>query len=243
MAFEIELGEQVVTYSIRESKRARHLRFKIDPQNGLQVVVPAGTEVKGLDRLLRKRQGWILKHLGRIEAAKSNGAERQFITVEQLIFLGEPHELEVIATRYANRATVARQASTVRVRLKADVREASRSAEVRIALESWYRAQARQYIRERAASLAGAYGFQYGRITIRGQRTRWGSCSSKGNLNFNWRLMMAPPAAIDYVIIHELCHLREPNHSPAFWALVAKYCPDYEHWKRWLKDNNAQLYL
>ena len=84
-------------------------------------------------------------------------------------------------------------------------------------------------------------GVSYGRIAIRGQRTRWGSCSAKGNLNFNCLLMLCPEEVQDYVVIHELCHRKEMNHSPAFWAEVEKYCPDYRIHRKWLKDNGASL--
>ncbi len=84
-------------------------------------------------------------------------------------------------------------------------------------------------------------GVTYGRITVRNQRTRWGSCSSKGNLNFNCLLMLCPQEVMHYVIIHELCHLKELNHSKAFWALVEKHCPNYKQCKKWLKDEGAFL--
>ena len=80
-----------------------------------------------------------------------------------------------------------------------------------------------------------------GRITIREQKTRWGSCSRKANLNFNWKLIRAPQEALDYVVIHELCHLYEFNHSPRFWRLVASVQPDYAVWKTWLAQNGRQL--
>ena len=82
-----------------------------------------------------------------------------------------------------------------------------------------------------------------GRIAIRDQKSRWGSCSRKGNLNFNWKLIMAPPPALDYVVIHELCHLHEFNHSPRFWQLVAAQMPEYESWKKWLKQHGPELTL
>ena len=81
----------------------------------------------------------------------------------------------------------------------------------------------------------------YGRVTIREQKTRWGSCSSKRNLNFNWKLIQAPPEALDYVVIHELCHLREFNHSPRFWQLVQAQMPEYESWKKWLKQHGTEM--
>lgn len=84
-------------------------------------------------------------------------------------------------------------------------------------------------------------GVTYGRITIRNQRTRWGSCSSKGNLNFNCLLMLCPPKIRDYVVVHELCHRREMNHSARFWAEVEKILPDYKEKQKWLKENGGRL--
>jgi len=94
---------------------------------------------------------------------------------------------------------------------------------------------------ERVRFFARQMRIAYGRITIRSQRTRWGSCSPKGNLNFNCLLMLAPPEVQDYVVIHELCHRKEMNHSPQFWAEVEKVCPDYRTHRKWLKDNGATL--
>ena len=91
------------------------------------------------------------------------------------------------------------------------------------------------------AYYAPQIGVDYGRITIRCQRTRWGSCSAKGNLNFNCLLMLAPPEVLDSVVVHELCHRREMNHSPRFYALVLRVFPDYHRWDRWLKDNGPAL--
>lgn len=93
----------------------------------------------------------------------------------------------------------------------------------------------------RVRIFAGQMGVSVGRITICSQKTRWGSCSPKGNLNFNCLLMLAPEEVRDYVVIHELCHRKEMNHSAAFWAEVERYCPDYRVHRKWLKDNGASL--
>ena len=97
------------------------------------------------------------------------------------------------------------------------------------------------YIPERVKYYAPIVGVNYTRITIRNQKSRWGSCSSKGGLNFNCLLMLTPPEVIDYVVVHELCHRKEMNHSKAFWAEVEKVLPDYKSAKRWLKENGGEL--
>jgi predicted metal-dependent hydrolase len=88
---------------------------------------------------------------------------------------------------------------------------------------------------------AEALGVSYGRIEVRDQRTRWGSCSPRGTLSFNWRLALAPLEVLDYVVVHELCHLREANHSPRFWRLVAERRPDWREQRAWLRENGAEL--
>ena len=102
-------------------------------------------------------------------------------------------------------------------------------------------AQAKTDIPERVRRYAPLVGVTYGRITIRAQHTRWGSCSSQGNLNFNCLLMLAPPEVRDSVVVHELCHRKEMNHSPRFWAEVEKVDPDYKAHRKWLKDEGSKL--
>ena len=102
-------------------------------------------------------------------------------------------------------------------------------------------AKAAAVLPEKVGRFAGQMNLSYGRVSIRSQRTRWGSCSAKGNLSFNCLLMLCPEEVQDYVVIHELCHRREMNHSAAFWREVERYCPDYRIHRKWLKDNGAEL--
>lgn len=111
------------------------------------------------------------------------------------------------------------------------------------ALEKRYREAAREYITKRAGHWADLMGVTYSSIAIRSQKTRWGSCSSRGTLSFNWKLMLAPPPVLDYVIIHELCHLVHMNHSADFWKCVSIYMPDYKIKRQWLKNHGHELTL
>ena len=113
----------------------------------------------------------------------------------------------------------------------------------RNALTQRYIVAAKEYFPKRAAYFRQFTGGTYNRITIRDQKTRWGSCSAKGTLSFNWRLMLAPPAILDYVVVHELCHLTHMNHSAAFWQAVEAVYPDYRSARRWLKEHGQELVL
>ena len=113
----------------------------------------------------------------------------------------------------------------------------------RSALTRRYIDAAKEYFPERAAYFRQFTGGTYNRITIRDQKTRWGSCSARGTLSFNWRLMLAPPAILDYVVVHELCHLTHMDHSAAFWQAVEAVYPDYRSARKWLKEHGQELVL
>ena len=110
------------------------------------------------------------------------------------------------------------------------------------ALVKLYRQAAEEYFPQRVEYLLPYTGGRYTRITIRAQRTRWGSCTSEGALSFNWRLILAPPRVLDYVVVHELCHLTHMNHSKDFWNAVARVMPDYREQEKWLKENGRRLF-
>ena len=128
--------------------------------------------------------------------------------------------------------------------IQAQLRKCSAAAQVRPLTHQEHQAlteAARKWFTERTAHFAPVVGVTYGAITIRTQHTRWGSCSAKGNLNINCLLMLAPETVRDYVVVHELCHRKEMDHSKAFWAYVEQVLPDYKESRAWLKDNGAAL--
>lgn len=106
--------------------------------------------------------------------------------------------------------------------------------------DEWLRTEGVECFRRKIEEWSGKMGISHGRVTIRDQKTRWGSCSSKGNLNFSWRLLMMPEEIMDYVVVHELAHRREMNHSPRFWQIVGEYIPDYAVRKQWLRENGSR---
>lgn len=223
---ELRLGSQTVAYAIVRSDRARSIRLRITPHGLVEIVVPRQSRLPAARTVLEQHQAWILRHLEslRREQAAETG---------RLPYLGAEYPLAVERVD-GDRAMVALDPDVLRVCLPA-------GTDLRDVLESWYRMRARSVLGERVERWSASMAIPYRRLTVRDQRTRWGSCSHQGNLNFSWRLVAAPLAVLDYVVVHELMHVREMHHGPRFWEGVARYCPDYERHRAWLRENGRRL--
>lgn len=224
-----------VSYTLKRSMRAKNVWLRVGIGTGLEVVAPAGMSAKDIGGVLEKKREWIQKQMVRIVPYQGPTRVRVLRDGSMLPFLGGERRLRVLKSRG--------QLTTVQLidgEIVAAVEEADTDT-LKKALESWYRKTARKVITERVSRLLD--GRKIGRISIKDQKTRWGSCSTKGNLNFNWRLVMAPPKIIDYLILHELTHLECLNHSKRFWDRLKKICPDYEKSELWLKENGRDLTL
>jgi predicted metal-dependent hydrolase len=231
---QVTLAGRTIPYTLTISQRARQPRLIVAAGTGLRVVTPMGYDRSHLLHFILRRQDWILKHLDRFTALPAVPTADAPLP-EQITFLGTPHAVRV-AIVPGKRATVAHDGQTFAIAVATE-------ATARPALEAWLREAARFAIATQVASRAAEMGLAYGRVAIRDQRTRWGSCSRVGNLNFNWRLVLAPSAVLDYVVVHELAHRVEMNHSTRFWRIVARYCADYGVHRVWLRTQGATLRL
>jgi predicted metal-dependent hydrolase len=235
----ILLDGRELAYTLRESPRARRLRLLIRPEGGLEVVVPRRTTRARIEDVLRAKAGWIDATLARVaREAAALPAPAPLAHGQTLLFAGRELRLALLLAAPGKRSHTRLTGQTL-VLTVADGRQET----IHAALEAWYRAQARAVFAERIAHCNAAYGFTFGRVSIKEQKSRWGSCSRAGNLNFNWRLLLAPLPVLDYVVYHELAHLKELNHSPRFWRLVAQACPDFETQRAWLRHFGRTLRL
>jgi predicted metal-dependent hydrolase len=236
-------------YLLRRSPRATRLRVTIHPERGVVVTLPAAAR-RGWGRpdtviatFLAEREPWVRRHLARQAAQRRALEERAGLDHGRVIlFLGQPHRVRVID------APAGRRSSRV-TRVGADdgdelvVERASRDGRPTAAiLEPWFRARARAAVTRAVERHAESLGMHPTRITIRDTTSRWGSCSRHGSLSFSWRLILAPPAALETVAAHELCHLQEFGHSDRFWALLEAQVPDHAAWRRWLRAHAAELH-
>jgi hypothetical protein len=235
---EIEFDEIVVPYTIRYSKRARSMSFKISMRKGFEVIVPEGEEVdeEELFYMMVMKGGWIIKHYTKVEETMKHARKMSFVTGELIQLLNEMHYLKVIESHYRT-VKLWEEGFNVCVRIPAGLSAEERRKKITLALERWYRKKAHPYLIPRTYELAEQYGFSgLQGVSISGRFTRWGSCSNKGHISLNWRMMMLSANTVDYLIVHELCHLKELNHSIYFWELVRDIYPDYELREMWLQQ-------
>lgn len=225
----IDLLGNDVEFEVRNSSEATKPRIDVDI-HGVTVVVPDSSEVRPSE-VLRENAAWVIEKQRGFEQYREQIPNRTFEAGETFPLLGTERELIIEPAR-------SHEITDASIRLRKSTVEQSTVKQV---LENVYRRKAREHFSDRADHYAERMGVEYEKIEIRNQRTKWGSCSTTGTISLNWRLMMAPPEVVDYIVVHELAHLREPNHSSEFWSLVAEYDPEYEAHSDWLTENSSRL--
>jgi len=234
----IILDGYIVPYTIRRSSRARRLRLQIHLDSGaLEVVAPEAFDLD-LKKILIENKAWILKKL---EAAGWQAAARQACQSQgrSVFYRGKQYMVET-RVEPGSAGSVEVEEDRLIVTVAPGQQE---NGTVTAVLERWMRRMARLLINQRLRVMNEKLRLSYNRVFIRDQKTRWGSCSQQKNLNFNWRLVMAPLPVMDYIVAHELAHLVEMNHSRKFWAVVEQICPEYMVHRDWLKKNGSLLTL
>ena len=231
----VKKGTLSVEYDLRKTDR-KSVECRVG-EDGVVVFAPLRMPARDADRFVEERIDWILEATARIEQHKNQARER----LENAMQDGTIVSIE--GKEYALRLLPGASNSIRLTEQTIEIAGADSDAEtVREALRRFLIDRAMERVKERVGHFSGIIGKRPGRVTLREQKTKWGSCSSRGNLNFNWKLIMAPPGALDYVVVHELCHMIELNHSPAFWALVEKYMPDWREWKQYLDQVIRSLF-
>ncbi len=226
---------QAVSYTVKRSPRARYVRLEVRPENGLTVVIPRSYKPDQVPNLLGRKRRWVLSKLAKCGHPRPSVAGKALGSDDTILYLGLDARVVLRQSSQNNHSVILEGG-----RLIVDPR-AARTGGLEWLVEQWYRMRAAALIREKADELSTQLEVAYSRLTIRGQRTRWGSCSRQGNLSFNWKLIAAPEPVVDYVVVHELTHLKEMNHSWRFWQLVAKHCPRWREHKKWLGDHAGLL--
>ena len=229
---QLRLGGQLLEYTLKRSARRKSIGMRVD-RHGLTVAAPLRASLSSIHDILGRHAEWILAKL----ANRPPPPEATPLTDGSTVrFLGEALQLVLLP---ATKVRVSLQQPELWLSLP----QPHDREQIAHALERWLRQQARSHFLARLQVLAPLMQVQPAKMLLSGARTRWGSCNSKGEIRLNWRLVQAPAHLIDYVIIHELAHLHEMNHSPRFWAHVAKLYPDYRAARAELRHNGGDYHL
>lgn len=214
--------------------RKRSASIYLDGE-GIKVRVPKGLSDSYVHDLIERKSPWIKRKLREAELAVSP-RPKEFVSGESFSYLGRNYRLKILRGDISS------------LKLKGGYLEASissssktREEEVRSLLLDWYQRHAQQRLEEKTHRYAKILQVEPNRITVKDYKSRWGSCSTTGDISYNWRIVMAPHRIVDYVVVHELCHLLEHNHSEIYWRHVERIIPDFQECREWLKRNSEQL--
>jgi hypothetical protein len=234
----VRFGNAVIKYSIvRSRRRKKTIEITLDPKEGVLVAAPADTPPKKIEDVVRRRAAWIVRSsTERVLRAR----RKEFVSGESLPYLGRQVRLFVDSSN-VRRVQVRFDHWSFRITVPSTLTGEARRAAIESAITSWYTNRARDRLRDRVERWAAILGQSGPRVLTRNQRQRWGSCSPDGTLRFNWRIVMAEPALIDYVVAHEMLHLRIRDHSTLFWTEMARAMPDYRLRRAKLKEIGASL--
>lgn len=228
---QVKLDDRTVEVRVRASNSARTTRVLLGPERPLEIIVPAGASDEHIAAVLADRRGWIAAKLADVERRRA-----------------QPYTLDLQRSDVGWLAAAAiplhiQRGSSPKASLRGGqlVIAGADDGECTEALTRWYRRQARQTIASVVDEHASRLDLAYRSVSIRDQRTRWGSCSAAGNLSFNWRLVIAPTDVLNYIVVHELCHLAIPNHAKAFWRKLGAALPDWKEQAGWLAEHGREL--
>jgi predicted metal-dependent hydrolase len=234
--------------TLRRSPRARNLRLTVDPRHVAIVTVPAraARSKADVERLAQsfvaEREAWLRHHIEKQSRQREELAALGPVRDGgEFRFRGETHRIRVMADPRRRRSAVSREGGDAGDELIVRLGSSERR-DLNAILEAWLRERARVAIHREIERHAAALAVAPAAVTIRDARTRWGSCSRARRLSFSWRLVLAPPEALETVVVHELAHLRVFGHGPGFWEIVASRRPDHRLWRRWLKDHSVELH-
>ena len=240
-AEELVFGDYPVKIQ-REAFR-RRLALSVQLNDEIRVSAARSTPKYEILQFLEFQKAWIEKRLEQNSQLRLQYPKKRYISGENFLYLGQQHQLDFVETQKRfgqisiDRGHIQLEIPDLRVRkFNADVPH----PELAEPLRNFYRHQGRKRIEARTQIFAEKMNLFPKELSFRSQKTRWGSCSASGNLSFNWRLIVAPPEVIDYVIVHELAHLKHHNHSQDFWNLVASVLPDYRRLRKWLRDHQFE---
>lgn len=226
----------MIQFTHKTHPRSRSIKIKVEASGEVVVVTPKRVSQRAIEAFVNQQSAWILQHQTKILQKKSFSETNDTLTV-----FGKKYHKKVVTDSSFPRGVSIKGEYLIISIPESGLSASQLASKQQTYIERFLKNTAELYIVPRTHQLAKTMKTSFGTITLRQQKSRWGSCSSQGNLNFNWRLIHAPTEVIDYVIIHELAHRHHMDHSHSFWALVANYDPEHAQHRGWLKRQGMSV--
>ncbi|MEA4962915.1 M48 family metallopeptidase [Lutispora sp.] len=237
MKLSFEYGTQTIEFEV-EYKKRKTLGIRIAPPGVINIKAPVGVGEDRVLEIVKSKAKWIVQKLSEIKHLEGQKRNRQYVDGESFLYAGADYLLQIIYDEAYRKPVAKLENCSLCVYTGAKGEELIKSA-----LTDWYKDKAKEKICERIEYYQPFFKITPAQIKVKEQKKRWGSCTSKRVLLFNWRIIMAPLNVMDYIIVHEMCHLIHMDHSKNFWSLVKSILPDYEERKLWLKINGTGMSL
>ncbi|MHB1407018.1 MAG: M48 family metallopeptidase [Desulfitobacteriaceae bacterium] len=241
---QLVIGTEVIPYEERKSVRAKRIIITVFVDK-VRVSVPRGATSKKVKEFVNANKQRILEHWLNLQEKQEARTHHSEVPSDIPMQGSIPYLEGTVSyqTYIQKRTHIGLEFSehSLDIYLPESSSSEKRSHLIREVLIYWYKNEARKVFQAKLAHYAASMGVRYGQVSIKEQKTKWGSCSGKGNINLNWQIIRAPEKVTDYVIIHELAHLKYMNHSPDFWKVVAQEMPEYKVWKKWLREHGREL--
>ena len=225
----IEVDNKVIDFVLEYRKR-KTMSIRIDHTGRVLVAAPRGLAQDKIIELLKSKSKWILNKLKEVEEIGYEEVQKEFVDGEFFMYLGENYPLHIEIYDCIKKPEISMVQNRIYIRTPKNDSELLKKA-----MEKWYREKCFMTIRQRVDYYKEFVGKEPNNIKVKEQKKRWGSCTSRGDILFNWRCIMAPMEVVDYIVVHEMCHLIHMNHSKMFWQLVESVIPDYKEKRDWLK--------
>lgn len=235
----VRFGTKTIDYKIQRSAKRSTVSIAIDPSQGVLVTAPRPASVKRLDDIVHAKAPWIAERMKRRSDLPPPPSEKEFVSGETFLYLGRQHRLRLDINQAPRPLRL--ENGWLRVPIPRDLGEQHRGRFVRAALIDWYKRHAAKRLSERARFWSRRLDLPVPEIILAEPRKRWGSASVSGSVRINWRIVQAPLSLVDYVVLHELVHLRHRNHTRHFWSAVGRAMPDYEGRKTNLRNLGEHL--
>ena len=236
MKYSVKYGTKDIEFNI-EFKNRKTMSISVEPPNNVTVVAPVGTSEEEIKEAVKSKGSWIVQKLFEFRNIESKRVNREFVNGESFMYLGRNYSLQIhIDETLQNNSSV----KLFRGKFHVYVKEKNDEL-IKAAMEAWYREKTEEQVKKRIKYYQKFFNKKPMDIKVKEQKKRWASCTSNNELLFNWRCVMAKSIALDYIVVHEMCHMYYMNHSQEFWDLVSSVMADYEVRKEWLRDYGIRM--